>query len=37
MMDLDTIGPAGSVNSNVLDMAQWLRLQLGRGESTASA
>ena len=24
-------GPAGGVNSNVLDMAQWLRLQLGHG------
>jgi CubicO group peptidase (beta-lactamase class C family) len=32
LVDLDVIGPAGSVNSNVLDMAQWLRLQLGRGE-----
>jgi CubicO group peptidase (beta-lactamase class C family) len=32
MIVLDTIGPAGSVNSNVIDMAQWLRLQLGRGE-----
>jgi CubicO group peptidase (beta-lactamase class C family) len=30
--DVDNIGPAGSINSNVLDMAQWLRLQLGRGE-----
>ncbi len=29
---LDPIGPAGSVNSNVLDMAQWVRLLLGRGE-----
>ncbi|WP_210496179.1 serine hydrolase [Microvirga antarctica] len=24
-------GPAGNLNSNVPDMAQWLRLQLGRG------
>lgn len=24
-------GPAGALNSNVPDMAQWLRLQLGRG------
>ena len=32
MIDLETIGPAGSVNSNVVDMAQWLRLQLGGGE-----
>ena len=26
------MGPAGSVCSNVVDMAQWLRLQLGQGE-----
>ncbi len=32
MIVLDTIGPAGAVNSNVVDMAQWLRLQLGQGE-----
>jgi len=32
MRDLDLIGPAGSINSNVIDMAQWVRLQLGRGE-----
>lgn len=32
MVSLDTIGPAGSVNSNVVDMAQWLRLQLGEGK-----
>lgn len=25
------LGPAGAFNSNVADMAQWLRLQLGRG------
>ena len=30
--DVDNIGPAGSINSNVLDMAQWLRLQLNHGE-----
>ena len=29
--NLDNIGPAGAINSNVLDMAQWLRLQLGAG------
>jgi CubicO group peptidase (beta-lactamase class C family) len=29
--NIDNIGPAGSINSNVLDMAQWIRLQLGRG------
>ncbi|HKP70075.1 MAG TPA: serine hydrolase [Pyrinomonadaceae bacterium] len=28
---IDNIGPAGSINSNVVDMAQWLRLQLGKG------
>ncbi|MEM6997037.1 MAG: serine hydrolase domain-containing protein [Myxococcota bacterium] len=32
MRNLDIIGPAGSINSNVVDMAQWLRLQLGKGE-----
>lgn len=29
--NIDNIGPAGSINSNVVDMAQWLRLQLGQG------
>jgi len=29
--NVDNIGPAGSINSNVLDMAQWIRLQLGNG------
>jgi CubicO group peptidase (beta-lactamase class C family) len=29
--NIDNAGPAGSINSNVLDMAQWLRLQLGAG------
>ncbi|GAF80750.1 unnamed protein product, partial [marine sediment metagenome] len=29
--DIDNIGPAGSINSNVVDMAKWLRLQLGNG------
>lgn len=28
---IDNIGPAGSINSNVVDMAQWVRLQLGDG------
>jgi len=32
MLALDNIGPAGSINSNVIDMAQWIRLQLRRGE-----
>jgi len=29
--NIDNIGPAGAINSNVLDIAQWLRLQLGSG------
>jgi CubicO group peptidase (beta-lactamase class C family) len=29
---IDNIGPAGSINSNVIDMAQWIRFQLNRGE-----
>src|ERR1044071_2851438 len=29
--NIDNIAPAGSINSNVLDMAQWVRLQLGEG------
>ena len=32
MRSVDNIGPAGAINSNVLDMAQWLRFQLGAGE-----
>jgi len=32
MRNLDLIGPAGSINSNVKDMAQWVRFQLGKGE-----
>ncbi|MCZ6596981.1 MAG: serine hydrolase, partial [Planctomycetota bacterium] len=31
MRVLDSIAPAGAINSNVLDMAQWLRFQLGGG------
>ncbi len=27
-----TYGPAGGINSNVLDMAKWVRLQLGEGK-----
>jgi CubicO group peptidase (beta-lactamase class C family) len=30
-LDLDNVGPAGSITSNVLDMANWVRFQLGRG------
>ncbi|MFN7944501.1 MAG: serine hydrolase [Blastocatellia bacterium] len=29
--NIDNIAPAGSINSSVMDMAQWLRLQLGEG------
>ena len=29
--NIDNIAPAGSINSNVTDMAQWVRLQLGGG------
>jgi CubicO group peptidase (beta-lactamase class C family) len=32
MRNIDIIAPAGSINSNVIDMAKWLRLQLGGGE-----
>ena len=31
-INMDGIAPAGGVYSNVLDMAQWIRLQLGEGE-----
>jgi CubicO group peptidase (beta-lactamase class C family) len=30
--NIDNIAPAGSINSNVMEVAQWVRLQLGRGE-----
>ena len=30
--NIDNIAPAGSINSNVIDMAQWVRLQLGGGK-----
>lgn len=29
--NIDNIAPAGSINSNAVDMAQWVRLQLGNG------
>jgi CubicO group peptidase (beta-lactamase class C family) len=32
MRDLAAIAPAGALNSNVLDLSRWVRLQLGRGE-----
>ena len=30
--NIDNAGPAGSINSTAVDMAQWVRLQLGRGK-----
>ncbi len=30
--DIDNIAPAGSINSNVLDMAEWVRLHLNEGK-----
>ncbi|HUG96135.1 MAG TPA: serine hydrolase, partial [Nitrososphaera sp.] len=30
--NVDNIAPAGSINSSVADMAQWVRLQLAQGE-----
>jgi CubicO group peptidase (beta-lactamase class C family) len=30
--NVDGVGPAAALNSNVAEMAQWLRLQLGRGK-----
>jgi CubicO group peptidase (beta-lactamase class C family) len=30
--NIDNIGPAGSINSNVLDMAKWVRFQLDSGK-----
>ncbi|MCB0385606.1 MAG: beta-lactamase family protein, partial [Bdellovibrionales bacterium] len=32
MRDISAVGPAGSVHSSVEEMAQWLRLQLQKGE-----
>jgi CubicO group peptidase (beta-lactamase class C family) len=29
--NMDNVGPAGSINSNAVDMAQWIRLQLNNG------
>jgi hypothetical protein len=31
--NIDNIGPAGSINSNVLEMAKWVRLQLNEGRN----
>jgi CubicO group peptidase (beta-lactamase class C family) len=30
--NVDAVGPAASLNSNVAEMAEWIRLQLGRGK-----
>src|SRR4030043_1850626 len=30
--NLDAIGPAGSINSNVLDMANWILMNLNKGK-----
>jgi CubicO group peptidase (beta-lactamase class C family) len=30
-LNIDNVGPAGSINSSVTDMAQWVRMQLGKG------
>ncbi|MGI9067903.1 MAG: serine hydrolase [Pyrinomonadaceae bacterium] len=30
--NIDNIAPAGSINSSVVDMAQWVRLQLAQGD-----
>jgi len=30
--NIDTVGPAGSINSNVIDMADWLLLNLSKGK-----
>jgi CubicO group peptidase (beta-lactamase class C family) len=30
--NIDNVGPAGSINASVSDMAQWVRLQLGEGQ-----
>lgn len=32
MRNLDSIGPSGSINSNVNDMANWIRFQLANGK-----
>ena len=29
---IETVAPAGAINSNVIDMAQWIRLQLNKGK-----
>jgi CubicO group peptidase (beta-lactamase class C family) len=34
--NIDNIAPAGSINSNVTEMAEWVRLQLGEGNYQGS-
>ena len=31
--NITTVGPAGSINSNIIDMTEWVRLQLNRGKA----
>ena len=31
LLNADNYAPAGSINSNLVDMAQWLRMQMGKG------
>lgn len=35
-MNIDNIAPAGSINSSVFDMAQWVRFQLNQGKQGGS-
>ncbi len=37
MRDLNNIAPAGAINSNVRDMAQWVRFQLNKGAVNGQA
>jgi CubicO group peptidase (beta-lactamase class C family) len=32
MRSIDSVRPAGAINSSILDMSRWVRLQLGRGQ-----
>lgn len=35
--NIDTIGPAGSINSNLIDMVTWLKFQLNQGQHDGKA
>ncbi len=35
--NIDNIGPAGSINSNVTDMAKWVRFQLAEGKAAGKS